>query len=137
MGPNIIHTSTPRSPQWSLSIWFSHQDPIHPPLLNDTRHMPCPSQYLGVSGSILYILLNYVAVFFLKVLPVCSFTFKKFCLICELHFPQTVYILTISIIVNICTQQNKIRCNSWITIRDKYETPTCCDTGDSSSLSHL
>ena len=28
--PNIIHPSTPRSPQWSPSLRFSHQDPIHP-----------------------------------------------------------------------------------------------------------
>ena len=27
--PNIIHASTPRSPQWSLSLRFPHQDPIH------------------------------------------------------------------------------------------------------------
>ena len=27
---NIIHRSTPRSPQWSLSLRFPHQDPIHP-----------------------------------------------------------------------------------------------------------
>ena len=38
--PNIIHLSTPRSPQWSLSLRFPHQDPIHPPLLTHTRHMP-------------------------------------------------------------------------------------------------
>ena len=41
--PNIIHPSTPRSPQWSLSLRFPHQDPIHPPLRPHTRHMPCPS----------------------------------------------------------------------------------------------
>ena len=29
--PNIIHPSTPRSPQWSLPLRFPHQDPIHPP----------------------------------------------------------------------------------------------------------
>ena len=29
--PNIIHPSTPRSPQWSLSLRFPHPDPIHPP----------------------------------------------------------------------------------------------------------
>jgi len=29
--PNITHPSTPRSPQWSLSLRFPHQDPIHPP----------------------------------------------------------------------------------------------------------
>ena len=29
--PNIIHPSTPRSPQWSLSLWFPHQHPIRPP----------------------------------------------------------------------------------------------------------
>ena len=41
--PNIIHPSTPRSPQWSLSLRFPHQDPIHPALLTHTRHMPSPS----------------------------------------------------------------------------------------------
>ena len=40
---NIIHPSTPRSPQWSLSLRFPHQDPINPPLLAHTRHMPSPS----------------------------------------------------------------------------------------------
>ena len=28
--PNIIHPSTPRSPQWSLCLRFPHQDPIRP-----------------------------------------------------------------------------------------------------------
>ena len=37
---NIIHPSAPRSPQWSPSLRFPHQDPIHPPLLNQTRLMP-------------------------------------------------------------------------------------------------
>ena len=41
--PNIIHPSTPRSPQWSLSLRFPHQDPVHPPLLTHTRHRPSPS----------------------------------------------------------------------------------------------
>ena len=41
--PNIIHPSTPRSPQWSPSLRFPHQDPVHPPLLIHTRHMPSPS----------------------------------------------------------------------------------------------
>ena len=41
--PNIINPSTPRSPRWSLSLRFPHQDPIHTPLLTHTRHMPCPS----------------------------------------------------------------------------------------------
>ena len=40
--PNIIHPSTPRSPQWSPSLRFPQQDPIHPPLLTHTRHMPTP-----------------------------------------------------------------------------------------------
>ena len=38
--PNIIHPSTPRSPQWSLYLRFPQQDPIHLPLLTHTRHMP-------------------------------------------------------------------------------------------------
>ena len=41
--PNIIHPSAPRSPHWSPSLRFPHQDPIHPPLLTRTRHMPSPS----------------------------------------------------------------------------------------------
>ena len=41
--PNIIHPSTPRSPQWSPFLRFPQQEPIHPPLLTHTRHMPSPS----------------------------------------------------------------------------------------------
>ena len=41
--PNIIHPSKPRSPHWSLSLRFPHQDPIHPSLLTHTRHLPSPS----------------------------------------------------------------------------------------------
>ena len=41
--PNIIHPSMPRSPQWSLSLRFPHQDPIHPPLLTHTRYIPSPN----------------------------------------------------------------------------------------------
>ena len=41
--PNIIHPSTPKSPQWSLSHRFPHQDPINPPLLTHKRHMSNPS----------------------------------------------------------------------------------------------
>ena len=43
--PNIIHTSTPRSPQWYPSLRFPHQDPIHPLLLTHARHMPSPSHF--------------------------------------------------------------------------------------------
>ena len=41
--PNITHPSMPRSPQWCLSLRFSHQDPIRLPLLTHMRHMPSPS----------------------------------------------------------------------------------------------
>ena len=41
--PNIIRPSKPRSSHWSPSLRFPHQDPIHPPLLTHTRHMPNPS----------------------------------------------------------------------------------------------
>ena len=40
---NIIHPSTPRSPHWSLSLRFPHQDPTHLTLLTHTCHMPSPS----------------------------------------------------------------------------------------------
>ena len=41
--PNIIHPSRSRSSRWSTSLRFPQQDPIHPPLLTHTRHMPSPS----------------------------------------------------------------------------------------------
>ena len=34
--PNIIHPSTSRSPQWSLSLRFPRQDPIQLMMLNST-----------------------------------------------------------------------------------------------------
>ena len=37
--PNIIHPSMPRSPQWSPSLRFPHQDPIHPTSLTHMRHL--------------------------------------------------------------------------------------------------
>ena len=39
--PNNIHPSTPRSSQWSLTLRFPHQDPIHPPHLTqeDNRYI--------------------------------------------------------------------------------------------------
>ena len=50
--PNIIDPSTPRSPQWYLFLRFPHQDPIQPPLLNHTRHMPSPSQSIKIQNRI-------------------------------------------------------------------------------------
>jgi len=37
--PNIIHTSTPRSPQWSPSLRFPQQEPVHPPRLTHYPHI--------------------------------------------------------------------------------------------------
>ena len=42
--PNIIHPSTPRSPQWSLSLRFPHQDPIHP--LSSPTRATCPAHLI-------------------------------------------------------------------------------------------
>ena len=39
----MMMMTTPWSPQWSLSLRFPHQDPIHSPLLTHTLHMPNPS----------------------------------------------------------------------------------------------
>ena len=41
--PNIIHPSTPRSPQWSPSLRFPHQDPIHP--LSSPIRAICPAVF--------------------------------------------------------------------------------------------
>jgi hypothetical protein len=42
--PNIIHPSTPRSPHWSLSLRFPHQDPIHS--LSSPIHATCPTHLI-------------------------------------------------------------------------------------------
>jgi len=42
--PNVIHPSTPRSPQWSLSLRFPHQDPIHP--LSSPIYATCPAHLI-------------------------------------------------------------------------------------------
>ena len=41
--PNIILPSTPGSPQWSPSLSFPHQNPVHSSPLLHRRYMPCPS----------------------------------------------------------------------------------------------
>ena len=41
---NIIHPSTPRSPQWSPSFRFLHQDPIHP--LSSPIRAACPAHLI-------------------------------------------------------------------------------------------
>ena len=41
--PNI-HSSTPRSPQWSLPLRFPHQDPIHP--LSSPIRATCPAHLI-------------------------------------------------------------------------------------------
>ena len=41
---NIIHPSTPRSPQWSPSLRFPHQDPIHP--LSSPIGATCPAHLI-------------------------------------------------------------------------------------------
>jgi len=41
----IILPSAPGSPQWSLSLMFPHQNPVHASPLPHTRHMPRPSHF--------------------------------------------------------------------------------------------
>ena len=42
--PIIIHPSTPRSPQWSPSLRFPHQDPTHP--LSSPKRATCPAHLI-------------------------------------------------------------------------------------------
>jgi hypothetical protein len=42
--PNIILPPTPGSPQWSPSLSFPHQNPVHTSPLPHTPYMPRPSR---------------------------------------------------------------------------------------------
>ena len=46
--PNIIHPSTPRSPQWSLSLRFPHQDPKRPPSLHQHAPHDLPISFFSI-----------------------------------------------------------------------------------------
>ena len=59
--PNIIHPSTPRSPQWSLSLLFPHQDPIHP--LSSPIRTTCPAHLRCLYITLIHILNWYVSCF--------------------------------------------------------------------------
>ena len=51
--PNIIHPTTPRSPQWSLSLQFPHQDPI-PPLSSPIR-ATCPAHLITTTTNLILV----------------------------------------------------------------------------------
>ena len=51
--PYIIHPSTPRSPQWSPSLWFPHQEPIH--ALSSPIRATCPAiSFLSILSTAQY-----------------------------------------------------------------------------------
>ena len=74
--PNIINPSTPRSPQWSLSLRFPQQDPIHPPLSPYTYILKVLRDYTFILH-ILYC--NVIKIMAVKMSPLdsyCIFLFK-------------------------------------------------------------
>ena len=51
---NIIHPSMPRSPQWSLSLRFPHQDPIHSPSPHPYAPHAQPISFFSILSSAQY-----------------------------------------------------------------------------------
>ena len=102
--PNIIHPSTPRSPQWSPSFRFPHQDPIRPLSSTHTRHMPSPSHSSYTSRLKNYNV--YVTVNNTQILPQ-----DNFCLLSENNLGF--YVLTrVCLFVFLCWQLKRIYCFS-------------------------
>ena len=82
---NIIHPSTPRSPQWSPSLRFPHQDPIHP--LSSPICAICPAHL---------ILLDFIT------RTILGEEYKSFSssLCSLLHFPVASFLLGPNILLN-------------------------------------
>jgi hypothetical protein len=89
--PNIIHPSTPRSPQWSPSLRFPQQDPIHPPLL--IHNATCPAHLILQSVH----LIPHYSVFSIHLYPlqvqrlICHPSFKGSKDILACHCPQSCF----------------------------------------------
>ena len=90
--PNIIHPSMPRSPQWSPSLQFPHQDPIHP--LSTPIHATRPAHL---------ILLDFIT------RTILGEEYKSFSSsLCNLlHSPITSSLLGPNIFLNTCSQTKK------------------------------
>ena len=52
---NIILPSMPGSPQWSLSLWFPHQNPVYVSPILHMCYMPNPSHFLWSPNDIWYL----------------------------------------------------------------------------------
>ena len=109
--PNIIHTSTPRSPQWSPSLRFPHQDPIHPPLLTHTRHMPSHNCFITQSnytGYMFRLLISHLQAYFNQ------FSLKMLCT----HWDPSVF--TSKVYIKLDNLPRKVWCANCVVKLLKY-----------------
>ena len=79
---NIIHPSMPRSPQWSLSLRFPHQDPMRPPLIHSIHCQYHIKPYLAN--------LHYISTELHRVAHVSIISYRN----SSSHFPYTIYHFT-------------------------------------------
>ena len=111
--PNIIHPSTPRSPQCSLSLRFPQQEPIHP--LSSPTRATCPAHRKRIMLLLINALFTYFYTFYQNLQHWKTKSIQKTApslahwLLCVLHMWRNRFVLSHSAILLVISP--KQQCN--------------------------